>query len=78
MATTDEQDTGTPKIHRGAVHRYPVKQPDGGRPRHQLVLIVTDPDETGAVRGWPLGYEEHAGHFRPEDFVHGDEPTPAT
>lgn len=54
----------------GEVKRYPVLQP-GGHTDYQLVLIVSGPDEHGAVRGLPLAYERETGQFRPQDFEDG-------
>lgn len=51
----------------GSVHRYPVDQPDGST-RHQLIL-VTGHDDDGKVRGVPLGYEDTAAAFNPDQLA---------
>lgn len=53
----------TPKVR-----RHPVTQPSG-HVDHQLVLVVSDPDEDGAVIGFPLGYEHQAARFLPHQFA---------
>lgn len=50
------------------VRRYPVRKANG-KTVHQIVLVVSDPDENGAVRGFPIGFEEHAGRFLPGAFA---------
>lgn len=55
-------------ILKGQIHRYPVTQPDGNT-KCQLVLITSAPDENGAVRGVPLGYEDDAALFQPHQFA---------
>lgn len=71
MATTPA-DPGTapdptpPDV--GDIKRYPVGQPDGST-RQQLVLITSAPDESGAVRGRALCFEDETGQFRAGDFT---------
>jgi hypothetical protein len=31
--------------------------------------VVSDPDEDGAVRAWPLGYEDQAARILPDQFA---------
>ena len=56
---------------KGQVARYPVEQAHDGSVRHQLVLVVSDPDpdDGGAVRAWPLGYEDQAARILPDQFA---------
>lgn len=50
------------------IARHPVTRPNGAV-EHQLILVVSEPDEDGAVRGFPLGFEHHAARFLPEQFA---------
>jgi hypothetical protein len=58
-----------PAPAKGQVARYPVQQTADGSVRNQLFLVVTDPDEDGAVRAWPLGYEDQAARILPDQFA---------
>lgn len=58
-------DKGAPSLK---VQRHPVTTP-AGQVEHQVILVISEPDEDGAVRGFPLGYEHHAARFLPDQFA---------
>jgi hypothetical protein len=69
--TADEGTGDTTAVARGQVHRYPVTEANG-KTRHQLILVVSDPDpDTGHVRGVPLIYEDQAASIDPAQFAAG-------
>jgi hypothetical protein len=71
LPTPEPAPDEAPALAKGQVARYPVEDPHSGGVRHQLVLVVSDPDpdDGGAVRAWPLGYEDQAARILPDQFA---------
>lgn len=66
----DDSADEAPAVRAGQVHRYPVAQPNGST-RHQLVLILRDPDASGGVLAYPVCYEDQAAYIDPSAFATG-------
>jgi len=68
MATSKDNEVSPDEVFTGKILRHPVTDP-AGRVSYQLILIVTEPDEAGAVRGVPLAYEHETAQFQPHQFA---------